>query len=320
MRVAKMGHIYTETKGRGRREVYNRRFPKDVQTLTGPRFVHKWPQGVTRQMANDDTRVPEQFNQSVATARAELARREMGLTLTIDRAKSLAEDRFFFERCVIAARVTGANTIHFGNPPPAHPVPDGEPFSYADAIDLWALYRAGKGRGTSDETRKRALSKLERLFGFLGHSDMRRVTEADLNRYVEQTLLGKWSASTVRDHIIMMKSIFALTHKKGRLVSNPTDNLEYERNTGNEREDFTKDERARIMRAAYGSNDPLIKWSNLLGGFVGPRIAEIAEAHTDDIVIEDGVPVFFVRKKNRVGAERTLKTKDSKRWFPIPIG
>jgi integrase len=334
-----MPYIHSERHGNGVRQVYRRRFPVDVQPVAGKLFIHKWPQTISRQEANNDTSVPEAFNQRVAESRVELKRRALGLTMTVGRIKGRDEDPQFIERCVVAAEIIGATSLHFSGeraylvditaPKPlvasgaqvaeaiGEASVDLAPFTPEEAIDLWVLYRKGRGKDTTDDNRARVLSKLDRLFDFLGHRDMHRVTEDHLNRYVEKTLLGKWSASTVRDHIIMLKAVFLLAFKRKRIADNPASALEYQRQTGNEREDFSKQERAAILRAASDSDNPVVKWSNLLAGFSGARIAEIVEADTRDVVVEDGELIFFVRTTHRVGDEKTLKTRTSKRWFVI---
>lgn len=182
------------------------------------------------------------------------------------------------------------------------PTPAFEAVPYETIIDLWALYR-GK---TSQITRKKTTAKIKRVFDFLGHSDMARVTPDDLNRYVEQKLLGRY-----------IKALFRLAHKKGRVPTNPAADLEYNREIGSEKEPFTEAERRTILIAARSCTDPVVKWLHLLAGFHGARCAELCEAHVRDIQVEQGYPVFFIRLKNRQGDEKTLKTKDSNRWFPL---
>lgn len=192
---------------------------------------------------------------------------------------------------------------------------------YLENIELWVLYRRSKGRHTDEEKKDRQTSKMRRLFEFLGHNNMKKVTEADLNRYVEESILAPdakgnlLSASAVRDHVITIRAQFRLAYRKGRITTNPATGLEYQRNTGNERDPFEKADRLRIVAEARKSDDPLIRIGNLLGAH-GMRVAEFAEARREDLVIEDGVPVFFVDTRNR-NPDETLKTKTSKRWITL---
>ena len=65
---------------------------------------------------------------------------------------------------------------------------------------------------------------------------------------------------------------------------------------GQERLNFDADERAHVLRLAWVSTNPVIKWMNLIAGFSGMRREEIAEAHTADIKWVGDHVVFFVRE------------------------
>jgi integrase len=223
----------------------------------------------------------------------------------------------------------GEELVVQGLPVAAQPAPAKLTFPFSEGIELWKLYRAGKRKPPSTKAVKNKIGKMRRLADWLGHSDMEPVTPDDLNHYVEQTLLGKVAAGTVRDHVIDIQAMFALAHKKRRISADPAIGLEYERDTGEEREVFTPEERTKILKLAYHSDavDEAVRFAHLISGFHGARIAEIVEADTRDIeivdrVVVDGaihenVPVFFVRTLHRTGEEKTVKTKPSKRWFVI---
>jgi integrase len=61
---------------------------------------------------------------------------------------------------------------------------------------------------------------------------------------------------------------------------------------------------------------PVIKWCNWLSSFQAARLSEILDAHTRDIVVEEGVPVMKIRRKYRSPDQR-LKTKVSTRTVPL---
>jgi hypothetical protein len=59
---------------------------------------------------------------------------------------------------------------------------------------------------------------------------------------------------------------------------------------------------------------------NLIGGFSGARVAEIAEAQTNDIVVlANGTVVLRIQLKNRPRTQR-IKTGFSRRNLPPPPG
>ena len=165
--------------------------------------------------------------------------------------------------------------------------------------------------------------KMRRLFGFLGHPDMALVSQADITRYVEDELMAKQpkfgkrvEAGGYRDHVIYVQALFGLAHDTGRLPTDPTTHLTYQKKTGS-RGRFTDAERFAIYEAALRSDNPLFKWLNLWGIFHGLRPAEIVEADTRDLVFENGIPVFYVQTDYREGDEKTVKTEASKRGLPI---
>src|SRR5207248_5838790 len=126
-------------------------------------------------------------------------------------------------------------------------------------------------------------SKIARLVTYLGFDDMRRVTTPELEAYFDEFTEA---AGTIKDHIIYIKALFGLAHKREKIPSNPAKVLSYKRDTGERKQPFTPQERARIIAAARQCAQPEIKWPNLLSGFSGARLAEIVEADTRDIVVE----------------------------------
>jgi hypothetical protein len=56
---------------------------------------------------------------------------------------------------------------------------------------------------------------------------------------------------------------------------------------------FSASDRALVLAHAMQSTNPTIKWSNLLSGFSGMRLAEIVEADARDVQVIDGSMVVF---------------------------
>jgi integrase len=220
-------------------------------------------------------------------------------------------------RAAIAARIDALQLEDLkipDTPPPVVGVP------FEPVVDLWALKKnkLAKARDTR-------MSKMARLFAFLGHNDMSRVIPKDLSRYEEESLLpkvesGEWKHKTVRDHLIDIKATFRFAKEQQKIETNPAADLRtYDPDIDDSRDgikDFDKAEIKAILAAARKSDDPVIKWANLLAGFHGARLAEIVEAQTNDIEIIDGVPVFHIRLDNRSRTQR-IKTGCSTRRFPV---
>jgi integrase len=183
--------------------------------------------------------------------------------------------------------------------------------------ELWVPRRKRAGKSNSEATIEKLVgSKIRRLVGYLGTDDMRPVTRDQLERYFDTQFDGA-AIGTIRDHIIQVKSLFALAHDRGKIPHNPAKALWYSKENNSPGRPFLPSERDAIIRAAWGCEDDTIKWLWLLGCFYGPRIAEFAEANLRDIVVENAVPIIFLDTLHRKGEERTLKTAESRRWVPL---
>lgn len=91
--------------------------------------------------------------------------------------------------------------------------------------------------------------------------------------------------------------------------------VKYTPGDGEERDDFTPEERRRILIAARKA-EPHIYWLNWLCSFHGLRNAEVADMSTADLELVDGIWVMNVTKANR-SKDQTLKTPVSKRRLAI---
>jgi integrase len=96
---------------------------------------------------------------------------------------------------------------------------------------------------------------------------------------------------------------------------NPLARVKFDPGDGEARDDFTSDERARILIAAREA-EPHIHWLNWLSSFNGGRLSELAEADTRDIVTKEGVWVMEIKKTIRVPDQRR-KTRVSSRDAPL---
>jgi len=183
--------------------------------------------------------------------------------------------------------------------------------------ELWVAKRRRAGKSTSEASIEKLVgSKIRRLIDYVGLDDMRPVTRDQLERYFDTQFDGA-AIGTIRDHIIQIKSLFALAHDRGKITHNPAKPLWYSKENNSPGRPFLPSERDAIIRAAWGCEDETTKWLWLLGCFYGPRIAEFAEANLRDIVVEDGVPIIFLDTLHRRGEEKTLKTAESRRWVPL---
>ena len=86
---------------------------------------------------------------------------------------------------------------------------------------------------------------------------------------------------------------------------------------GQKRLPFSPQDRERLLQSALASDDPVIKWANLLAGYQGMRFSEAIEPDCRDVeILDDGLVVFHIRLDHRLPGMR-LKNKTSIRSLPI---
>jgi integrase len=197
---------------------------------------------------------------------------------------------------------------------------------WSEGMIAWKAARRRNGVSTDAPTERRVQSKIDRLIKGLGYDDMSRPSTKDLQRYFDSFTEA---AGTIKDHIIYVKAIYSASFDREVVKSNPAADISYNRNTGETGTPFTTKERAKIIAAArlLMQDLPEIAWPNLLAGFSGARIAEIAEANTRDVVWEEDEEgnrhlVFYIRVKRKrtvkkEGDRLRVKTRQSIRFFTI---
>jgi integrase len=108
---------------------------------------------------------------------------------------------------------------------------------------------------------------------------------------------------------------YAFDNYPDEFPTNPMARVKFQAGDGEERDDFTPDERRKILIAARQAG-PVIKWLNSLSSFNGGRLSELVEADTRDFVVKEGVWVMEIKKTIRIPDQRR-KTKVSSRDAPL---
>ena len=188
-----------------------------------------------------------------------------------------------------------------------------ESVTFEDMIARW-----GKTKG------KRAIGTMEHLCGrfidWLEHDNMRRVTFQDGRDWRDDMIAEATVApGTIANHLKAVKSLYQYAADNAAdndpLASNPMARVKYSPGDGEERDDFTPDERRRILLAARSAL-PHIYWLNWICSFHGCRNGEVADMSTRDIEIIDGIAVFNISKRNR-SKDQGLKTTVSTRKIAL---
>jgi integrase len=167
-------------------------------------------------------------------------------------------------------------------------------------------------------------AKMDRFFDWLAkrhqydrHTDMARVLPDDLQAYKEALPKG-----IARDHLIDVRAHFNTAAKNNKFPwGNPAVGLFLPASRKKaKRVEFTDDERKLIVSRARESDDPVIKWSNLIASITGAGTAEIIDADTRDVEVVDGIVVFHIRTDYRAYGDDDLKTEFRGRSLPAHPG
>jgi integrase len=125
------------------------------------------------------------------------------------------------------------------------------------------------------------------------------------------------ASSTIGNYLKALKALFnyAFDNYPDDFPTNAMARIKYQAGDGEERDDFTPEERVRILTAAREAG-PVIRWLNWLSSFNGGRLSELVEADTRDIVMKEGVWVMEIKKTIRIPDQRR-KTKVSSHDAPL---
>jgi integrase len=188
-----------------------------------------------------------------------------------------------------------------------------EPVIFEPMIERWAKYTNAPKKGRQDME-----TKCGRFAAYLGHDDMAKVTFENCRDYRDEMIEdGELSPGSISNHLKALKALFvyAFDNEPDRIPSNPMARVKFSPGKGEERDDFTGDERLTILRMARQA-EPHIYWLNWLASFTGARLSELADAHTADIVCIDGIWALKIHCKHRSPDQR-LKTIVSTRVVPL---
>jgi len=289
MRIGKMSDVRYDAKKR--RYYVEKRVPKDVCAILGLEYPkakrrHKFAQSVDRETAYDQAvdliRDWKAEWNGVRPRPLVMVQHPRRLSLPMMTPELSAQIRDVLARefpQLLFSERGGFGLAHVEQPAdgsaplwPGHTLPPvaaspmklaRKVFPYPEIIPVWEAFRlANKEVATSDDDRADAIRKLERLFKFLGHDDMNKVTGSDLDRYVRDDLRAVGSrvkqAGGYRDHAIMLRSLFARAFEKQLIDQNPTlGRLAYKRGAGKRRDDLTPEQYRMVMLAARQCADPV---------------------------------------------------------------
>ncbi len=195
---------------------------------------------------------------------------------------------------------------HASAPEPTSPV-----VPFATIIDAWALEHP------NPKTKDDYTEKCRKLTDFLGYDDAARVTPEEIVRFKRHLLTSGFAPKSVQNVFAGVKTIFKFGVANKEITTDPTGGITYKakRDPKRKRLPFTFDDAKLILTAARKAG-PEIFFPNLIASLSGARLAEVVEAHTDDIEMIDGRWCLHIREDNRE-ENQTVKTEASVRTVPL---
>jgi integrase len=184
-----------------------------------------------------------------------------------------------------------------------------EPVTFESIIETWI-----KENKPREGSIKHFRGNMQQLGRWLGHTNMTRITREKLIEYKEYLLDVKKSITTVKNHLLVIKTLFAFAFNNGKIAINPAAQVPTP-SADSDRRPFTEEERRLILTEARKA-EPVIRWTNWISHFNGARLSEITEAHKRDIEVMSDIVVLRIRKDNRT-AGQDVKTKPSIRRVPL---
>jgi integrase len=178
-------------------------------------------------------------------------------------------------------------------------------------IPKWAKSTGAPKKGIGEME-----AKCARFIEALGHDNMEAVTFAACRDYRDAMIDdGDLSSGSILNHIKLLKALFNYAFDNEHITADHMSRIKYQAGDRLERDDFTPEERRKILTLARDAALD-VYWCNWLCSFHGCRTSEVADASTLDIECVDGIWVIKIRTRNRSKDQR-LKTPVSTRGLAL---
>jgi integrase len=253
----------------------------------------------------------------IAKAREELANANTPLNKTMRAYPNL---RKLEEVSDLAAEFGGTTDMFDTRPEPragaAKPAPI---VPFATMIPKWATLKGKGKKAVQDMTTKCAA-----FTAWLEHDNMAEVTFEDGREWRDEMIQdGDLSTQSVSNYLKAVKALFSHAFEEGHIkdadgkvrTDDPMARIKYDPGDGKKRADFTMPERRSTLLKARDAS-PEIKWLTWLSAFQLTRTSEVADIHTRDFFIEDGVWAMQIAIKNR-SKDQGIKTEQSHRKMAL---
>ena len=155
------------------------------------------------------------------------------------------------------------------------------------------------------------------LTSYLGHENVKQITDADVIGWKDYLVTKGLKASTINNsYLVGLRTIFNFGVNNKLITHNPAEKVKvaYRKNSEQRQLPYSDDEVARLLWLAKQQVNPMRRWLPWLAALSGARIGELAQLWGSAIKIENGVHFMQIRAAPDGGS---LKTLNSERQVPL---
>ncbi|MEX3646539.1 tyrosine-type recombinase/integrase [Mycolicibacterium porcinum] len=205
--------------------------------------------------------------------------------------------------------------------------------SFAHYAQAWLASQRTKAAG-SDKLRAETVDGYGRRLAVyalpaFGSRSIASITSTDCETYLAELVGRGISPATLKHHWSVFSHVFAYARRKGALVSNPIEGVDFRGKSAarrNKRHYPLTAEQVASVAKSIGERYPVYELFTLFAAYTGLRAEELAGCEVRDLVFKPGTngvgaEICVRRSKKRAGgqwAEDKLKSAKSRRDVPLP--
>ena len=148
-----------------------------------------------------------------------------------------------------------------------------------------------------------------------GHDDATQITPETVVGWKEALIAKGLKPKTISDgHLTALRTVLQWGADNHRITGNPAERIviDVKKVAAESIRGFTEEEAARVLRAALGEKNPVLRWVPWLCAYSGARVSEVCQLRAEDICQIEGI--WCMKFDPEAGP---LKTASSERAVPL---
>jgi integrase len=158
---------------------------------------------------------------------------------------------------------------------------------------------------------------LNNFKAYVGHENVRQITDADVIRWKDYLVAKGLKSSTINNsYFAALRTILNFGVNNKLISKNPAEKVKVANRKNSEQRQlpYNDEEVARLLGAAKQQVNPMRRWLPWLAALSGARIGELAQLWAEGIKNENGVHFMEIKAAPDGGS---LKTPNSERQVPL---